>query len=316
MPHIPGLRSCYAKVGRIYVFGRTLDKIRLHAAGQLPPDYTCNLGDGRIPLFDARLCRFLGVSYADLKERTLAGGSDEEILAWAHARGIPRSDEDCAHWNSFMRKLGWRDERSAILQQRIVEFGLVGKPIETFFDLNDYDEGRDPVRDRPWEPKAPLVILIMGVAGSGKTTVGVKLAKDLGWAFRDADDFHPPENVAKMAAGIPLTDADRAPWLKAIRDYIDQRLSAGESAVVTCSALKERYRQVVVGDASKVKLVHLTGDFKLLLERISGRQGHFMKPDMLQSQLDTLETPKDALTLNIAETPEALVSAIRQSLNV
>ena len=203
MAHIPGLRSCYVKVGRIYILARTLDKIRLHAKGLLPADYVANLGELRPALFDARVCRFLGVRYADLKERTLQGGTDEEILAWASARGTPRTDEDCIIWNGYVQKLGWRDDRSAVLAQRVVEYGLVGKDITTFFDLFDIDEGRNPVADRAWEPKNPLVILIMGVAGSGKTTVGVKLAADLGWSFRDADDFHPQENVAKMAAGIP-----------------------------------------------------------------------------------------------------------------
>ena len=298
------------------MFGRTIDKIRLHAASALPEDYVCNMGTPRPVVFDARVCRFLGVTHEDLKARTLQGGTDEEILAWAHAHGTARTDEDCQIWNNFMSKIGWRDDRSAMLQQRISEFGLVGKPIETFFDLFDYDEGRDPMVEKPWLPKPAIVILIMGVAGCGKTTVGVKLSQDLKWSFRDADEFHPAENVAKMAAGIPLTDADRAPWLKAIRAHIDQKLAAGESAIVTCSALKEVYRQAVVADPAKVKLVHLTGDYALLLERISNRQGHFMKESMLKSQLETLEAPKEALTLDIAETPDALVASIRKAFNV
>src|SRR4051812_9707310 len=129
-----------------------------------------------------------------------------------------------------------------------------------------------------------MVIILMGVAGSGKTTVGEKLASALGWGFRDADDFHPPANVAKMSAGAPLTDEDRAPWLAAIRAHIDACLARGENAVVTCSALKERYRQVLLADPSRVKLVYLTGSPSLLAERIGGRHGHFMKPEMLQSQ--------------------------------
>jgi len=144
MPAVPGLRSCYIKVGRVVYFGRMLDKIRLHAAGQLPPDYQVNLGETRPFLFDARCCRFLGISYPALRERTLPGGTDEEILAWAHAHGLARSDEDCVIWNYFMMKLGWRDDRSAILQQRIREYGLAGRSVETFFDLLDCDEGREP----------------------------------------------------------------------------------------------------------------------------------------------------------------------------
>ncbi|MCX6954859.1 MAG: gluconokinase [Verrucomicrobia bacterium] len=161
-----------------------------------------------------------------------------------------------------------------------------------------------------------MVIVLMGVAGSGKTTVGQQLAAALGWSFRDADDFHPPANVAKMSAGTPLTDADRAPWLAAIRAHIDACLARGEGSVVTCSALKERYRAVLVADPAKVKLVHLTGSPALLAERIGARQGHFMKPEMLRSQLDALETPRDALAVDIAPPPAALVAHIRRALSL
>ncbi|MES2693183.1 MAG: DUF5069 domain-containing protein, partial [Verrucomicrobiota bacterium] len=123
MPHVPGLRSVYAKVGRLVYFGRMLDKIRLHAAGQLPAEYVNNLGDGHLLTLDGRCCRFLGVPYAELRERVLAGDTDEEALAWAHARGTPRSDEDCHMWNRFLLKLGWRDERSVVLPQRIRDAG-------------------------------------------------------------------------------------------------------------------------------------------------------------------------------------------------
>lgn len=151
MPHVPGLRSCYAKVGRLVYFGRMLDKIRLNSAGSLPPAYQENLGEGRPLYFDGRCCRFLGVSYSELRDRTLAGGSDEEILAWAHGRGAARSDEECHIWNRFIVKLGWRDERTAILPQRLIDTGLVGRPIETVVDLIEFDEGRDPVSDRAWD---------------------------------------------------------------------------------------------------------------------------------------------------------------------
>lgn len=151
MPAVPGLRSIYTKVGRLIYFGRMLDKIRLHAAGQLPADYVTNLGDSQQLVFDGRCCRFLGIAYADLKARTLEGGTDEEILAWAHARGTPRTDEECHVWNRFILKLGWRDERSAVLPQRIRDAGLVGKPIETIVDHIEFDEGRDPVTTRAWE---------------------------------------------------------------------------------------------------------------------------------------------------------------------
>ena len=151
MAHVPGLRSCYAKVGRLIYFGRMLDKIRLQASGRLPDEYGPQLGDGQFFTLDGRCCRFLGVAYAALRERTLAGGTDEEILAWAHARGPVRTDEECHVWNRFIAKLGWRDERSHVLPARIEASGLAGKPIETLIDHIEFDEGRDPVAARAWE---------------------------------------------------------------------------------------------------------------------------------------------------------------------
>jgi len=144
MPAIPGLRSPYACVGPLVYFGRQLDKIRLHAAGRLPAEFVANLGEHRPGLLDARCCRFLGVSYADLVARTLAGGTDEEILAWARVQRASRTDDDYAVWNSHMTRIGWRDDLTARLQQRIHEYGLAGRGIETFFDLIEADEGRDP----------------------------------------------------------------------------------------------------------------------------------------------------------------------------
>lgn len=151
MPHVPGLRSCYDKVGRLIYFGRMLDKVRLHAQAKLPDDYVGLLGDTQFYTLDGRLCRFLGVPYAEIRERTLHGGTDEEILAWVHERGTPRTDEECHMWNRFIAKLGWRDERSSVLPQRIADSGLIGKPIETVIDHIEYDEGRDPVADRAWD---------------------------------------------------------------------------------------------------------------------------------------------------------------------
>ncbi|MDD2764503.1 MAG: DUF5069 domain-containing protein [Opitutaceae bacterium] len=150
MPQVSGLRSPYVKVGRLVYFGRMLDKIRLHAGGQLPAGYQANLGDARPNLFDARCCRLLGLNYADVAARTLQGGTDGEILAWCIAHGTPRTDDECNAWNRFMMKIGWRDDRSTVLQERIREYDLTGKPVETFFDLIDYDEGRDPVMAKAW----------------------------------------------------------------------------------------------------------------------------------------------------------------------
>lgn len=161
-----------------------------------------------------------------------------------------------------------------------------------------------------------MVILVMGVAGSGKTTVGQALARELGWSFADADDFHPPANIAKMSAGHPLDDADRAPWLAAIRAYIDSCLAGGRAAVVTCSALKERYRQVLIGDPQQVRLVYLSGSREVLLSRLSQRTGHFMGPGLLDSQLATLEPPRDALTVDVTPPPDQIVAEIRSRLGV
>lgn len=146
MPSIPGLRSCYAKVGRLVYFGRMLDKIRLHAAGQLPADFQKNLGVA----FDGRCCNFLRVAYPGLLARVAQGGTDEEILAWCHEQGGPRTDEECEVWSGFMMKRGWRDSGREILLRRIVESNLSAKPIETMFDYIEYDEERDPAATRPW----------------------------------------------------------------------------------------------------------------------------------------------------------------------
>jgi carbohydrate kinase (thermoresistant glucokinase family) len=159
-----------------------------------------------------------------------------------------------------------------------------------------------------------MVVLLMGVAGSGKTTIGRQLADELGWKFADADDFHPPANVAKMSAGTPLDDTDRAPWLAAIRLYIDTRTSAGENAVVTCSALREKHRAVLLRDAPDVKLVYLRGTREVLWSRISSRQGHFMKPAMLDSQLATLEEPSNALAIDIDQSPAQIIAGIRSAI--
>jgi len=161
-----------------------------------------------------------------------------------------------------------------------------------------------------------MVILVMGVAGSGKTTIGLELARDLKWTFIDADDVHPPANIQKMAAGQPLTDEDRAPWLAALRARIDECLAREENAIVTCSALKERYRAALIGDPSKVKVVFLHGSPELLRSRISGRAGHFMPPALLASQLAALEPPSNALQLDVSRSPAELITTIREALRI
>ena len=148
MSNVPGMRSPYAKVGRIVYFGRMLDKIRLQAAGKLPAEeYNANLGKG----FDGRCCNFLRVNYDELKGRTLAGDlGDAQLLAWSEQRGGLRSDEECEVWNGFMMKRGWRDVGAEILAKRIKESALEAAPIMTMFDYLDFDEGRDPVTSQAW----------------------------------------------------------------------------------------------------------------------------------------------------------------------
>lgn len=161
-----------------------------------------------------------------------------------------------------------------------------------------------------------MVIIVMGVTGAGKTTVGQRLAETLGWRFHDADDFHPPANKIKMNAGIPLTDQDRWPWLRALRAVIEQALADDAGAVVTCSALKRAYRDVLAGGLAQVRFVHLTGDPAVLAARLAGRRGHFMNPALLDSQIATLETPWDAIDVDVALTPDQQVAAIRQALEL
>ncbi|HJU16272.1 MAG TPA: gluconokinase [Stellaceae bacterium] len=137
----------------------------------------------------------------------------------------------------------------------------------------------------------PSVIVVMGVSGAGKTTVGKRLADRLGWEFIEGDRLHPPENVAKMKSGQPLDDADRAPWLAAVAQAIDDCRSRGGHAVVACSALKQRYRQVIIGDRPDVRLVYLAGSRARIAERLKARRGHFMPASLLDSQFAALEPP-------------------------
>lgn len=156
----------------------------------------------------------------------------------------------------------------------------------------------------------------MGVSGVGKTTIGQLLADELGWPFYDADAFHPPANVAKLAEGIPLTDEDRAPWLEAIRTKMQEFLRTSGSAVFTSSALKAAHRERLLTDHADVRLVHLIGDYNLIQERLRRRKGHFMPPKLLASQFETLETPSGALIVNVDQAPAEIVAAIRQGLKV
>ena len=152
----------------------------------------------------------------------------------------------------------------------------------------------------------------MGVAGSGKTTIGRRLATEHGWPYFEADDFHSAANKDKMARGIPLDDHDRAPWLAAIRARIDDCIAAGQEAVFTCSALKDQYRRALMTGTEAMTLVYLAGDRATIQARVDQRQGHYMKAGMVQSQFEALEVPAKALTLDTRLTPAELVAEIRR----
>lgn len=163
------------------------------------------------------------------------------------------------------------------------------------------------------------IVVVMGVSGAGKTTIGKLLAQRLGWAFADADEFHSAANIAKMHSGIALDDADRAPWLQAIARRIDEWRAAGSCGVVTCSALKRRYRDTVIGGRPDVRLVYLRGDRNLIAGRLAARHGHFMPPELLSSQFAALEEPtadEHPITIAIDRSPEEQINAIVAALDI
>ena len=161
-----------------------------------------------------------------------------------------------------------------------------------------------------------MIVVLMGVSGSGKTTVGRLLADQLGWAFVEGDDFHPPANVAKMRSGEPLTDADRMPWLRALRAKIDALAVAGESAVATCSALRQAYRDVLARGRPEVRFVWLTAPPGVIRERLERRIGHYMPPSLLESQLETLEVPASVPAVDGTPPPAQIVTTIRRQLGL
>ena len=165
----------------------------------------------------------------------------------------------------------------------------------------------------------PIVVIVMGVSGSGKTTVAKLLAETLGWQFEEGDTLHPPENVKKMSAGIPLTDADRLPWLRKIAETIDGWRARGESGVITCSALKRSYRDIIVGDRPDVRLVYLKGSHDLIRQRMAARHGHFMPTTLLDSQFATLEEPspdENAIVVDIGGSPDKIAREVADRLGV
>ncbi|MFA5552499.1 MAG: gluconokinase, GntK/IdnK-type, partial [Trueperaceae bacterium] len=167
------------------------------------------------------------------------------------------------------------------------------------------------------EDAAPYVLVVMGVSGAGKTTVGKLVAERLGWEFADADDHHPAANVAKMAAGEPLTDLDREPWLERLHELVTEHLNASRPLVLACSALKNSYRRVITGEHTRVAFVYLSGSFELIQERLLGRHGHYMPTSLLQSQFDALEEPDDnALRLDVSAAPERLAEEIVERMQL
>lgn len=165
-------------------------------------------------------------------------------------------------------------------------------------------------------------LVVMGVAGSGKSTIAAALSQQLGWACAEADEFHPQSNIDKMTQGIPLQDEDRWPWLQEIQDWMSAQAAAGKSTVLTCSALKKSYRQLLSEAQGRVLFLHLHGEAGLIGQRMQGREGHFMPPTLLPSQLATLEPLSEeelaagSLRLDISKPPEEIVAAVIAALGL
>lgn len=158
-----------------------------------------------------------------------------------------------------------------------------------------------------------MIILMMGVTGAGKTTVGSQLAQQLGWQFADADSFHPASNVEKMRHAVPLTDADRIPWLEAIHQQMVRWQADNTDGIITCSALKQSYRELLLHGVA-VKLVYLQGSQAVIAARVSQRQGHFAPAQLVASQFADLQEPSDALVVQVDQAPEEIVAEIRHRL--
>ena len=155
-----------------------------------------------------------------------------------------------------------------------------------------------------------MFYIIMGVSGTGKSTIGKLLSDRTGWTFYDADDFHSPANIDKMNRGIPLTDSDRLPWLKDLQQLIKKTLANNQTGILACSALKSNYRQILSHDSCEVVFIYLQGDFQCIQSRIESRLEHFMGSDLLKSQFDTLEEPQNAIIIDVSLAPEAIVEEI------
>jgi gluconokinase len=162
-----------------------------------------------------------------------------------------------------------------------------------------------------------MIVVLMGVSGSGKTTVGKVLAGELGWTFLDADDYHPAANIEKMRRGIALNDDDRRPWLQALRRRVDEACDRGENVVLACSALKHSYQEYLEQDVPRlVHYVYLYGSEELIARRLAARKGHFMNPGLLHSQFETLEPPEEAVRIDVTPAPEVIAAEIRRRLGL
>ncbi|GAB3658088.1 gluconokinase [Glycomyces tarimensis] len=162
-------------------------------------------------------------------------------------------------------------------------------------------------------------LVVMGVSGAGKSTIAERLADRLGWPMAEGDEFHPEANIAKMETGTPLDDADREPWLRSLRDWISERDAAGENTVVTCSALKRSYRDILREATADVHFVHLVGSIQVITERISARAGHFMPPSLLESQFHDLEPlghDEDGIAVDVTYTPEQITDEVLEDLGI
>ncbi len=159
-----------------------------------------------------------------------------------------------------------------------------------------------------------MIIILMGVAGSGKTTVGQLLAKELSWKFYEGDDFHSRANIKKMKQGFALTDADRDAWLASLANLIKELNKNKQSAIIACSALKRAYRERLAAHGSNIQFVYLKGSYDLIQHRLEARQEHYFKADLLKSQFEILEEPEQAIVINVAQTPDRIVQQIKQAL--
>jgi gluconokinase len=167
-----------------------------------------------------------------------------------------------------------------------------------------------------------MVVIVMGVSGAGKSTIGRKLAAELGWEFAEGDEWHPASNIQKLSHGIPLTEEDRRPWLLTLRAKIEQWLRDGTDVVLASSTLRQRYRDMLIVNPANMRLVYLKGSFSLLKDRLLRRGKHFMAPELLQSQFETLEEPTEglvppaAIIVDVADAPEIIVQKVRTAIGL